>query len=113
MHTGLDFRAEYGAPVRAAGAGRVVAAEYSGAYGNMVEIEHPQGVASRYAHLASIAVAVGQDVQAGAILGRVGIDGTLHRPPSPLRNPPPRGRSGPAAFLKAAVGISALMADRR
>ena len=39
--------------------GRVVAAEHSGAYGNMVEIEHPQGVTSRYAHLASIAV-VGQ-----------------------------------------------------
>ena len=75
MHTGLDFRAEFGAPVRAAGAGRVVAAEHSGAYGNMVEIEHPQGVTSRYAHLASIAVVVGQEVKAGAVLGRVGSTG--------------------------------------
>jgi len=75
MHTGLDFKAEHGAPVRASGGGQVVAAEYSGAYGNMVEIDHGNGVSSRYAHLASIEVAVGQRVAAGAVLGRVGSTG--------------------------------------
>lgn len=75
MHAGLDFRAEYGAPARATGAGRVVLAESSGAYGNLVEIEHALGVTSRYAHLSSIAVSVGQEVSAGAVLGRVGSTG--------------------------------------
>jgi murein DD-endopeptidase MepM/ murein hydrolase activator NlpD len=75
MHTGLDFRAEYGAPVRASGAGQVVGAEYAGGYGNMVEIDHGNGVTTRYAHLSSIAVAVGQTVETGAVLGRAGSTG--------------------------------------
>jgi murein DD-endopeptidase MepM/ murein hydrolase activator NlpD len=75
MHTGLDFRAEYGAPVRASGAGQVVAAEYAGGYGNMVEIDHGNGVSTRYAHLASVAVSSGQSVEAGAVLGRAGSTG--------------------------------------
>jgi hypothetical protein len=75
MHTGLDFKAEYGSVARATGAGRVTAAEYSGAYGNMVEIEHGHGFTSRYAHLSSIGVFVGQEVKAGAALGRVGSTG--------------------------------------
>jgi murein DD-endopeptidase MepM/ murein hydrolase activator NlpD len=75
MHTGLDFRAEHGAPVRASGAGEVVAAEYAGGYGNMVEIDHGSGVTTRYAHLSSIAVSVGQTVGAGAVVGRAGSTG--------------------------------------
>ncbi len=75
VHSGLDFRAESGSPVHATGAGRVVVAEYSGAYGNMVEIEHSQGVSSRYAHLSSIAVTVGQQVRPGTMVGRVGSTG--------------------------------------
>jgi murein DD-endopeptidase MepM/ murein hydrolase activator NlpD len=75
VHSGLDFRAEIGSPVHATGAGQVVTAEYSGAYGNMVEIEHSQGVSSRYAHLSSITVATGQQVRAGTIVGRVGSTG--------------------------------------
>jgi murein DD-endopeptidase MepM/ murein hydrolase activator NlpD len=75
MHTGLDFRAEHGTPVRTAGAGRVVMAEYNGGYGNMVEIDHGHGLTTRYAHLSQISVADGQQVTAGAILGRVGSTG--------------------------------------
>jgi len=75
MHTGLDFKAESGAIVRAAGRGRVVLAEWSGAYGNMVEVEHAQGVTTRYAHLSAIGVAVGQEVRPGTVLGRVGSTG--------------------------------------
>jgi murein DD-endopeptidase MepM/ murein hydrolase activator NlpD len=75
IHTGLDFRAEPGAPVRASGAGEVVSAEYAGGYGNMVEIDHGHGVTTRYAHLASIAISVGQTVAAGAIIGRAGSTG--------------------------------------
>lgn len=112
MHTGLDFRAESGAPVRAAGAGRVVAAEYSGAYGNMVEIEHPQGVTSRYAHLASLAVAVGQDVQVGTVLGRVGSTGRSTGPHLHYETRLRGDAVDPQRFLKAGARISDLMAGR-
>jgi murein DD-endopeptidase MepM/ murein hydrolase activator NlpD len=75
LHTGLDFKAEHGAPVRASGAGQVVSAEYTGGYGNMVEIDHGNGVTTRYAHLSAILVSVGQPVTAGAIVGRAGSTG--------------------------------------
>jgi murein DD-endopeptidase MepM/ murein hydrolase activator NlpD len=75
MHTGIDFRADHGAPVHAAGSGQVVSAEYAGGYGNMVEIDHGNGVVTRYAHLSSIRVAVGQTVDSATILGRVGSTG--------------------------------------
>jgi murein DD-endopeptidase MepM/ murein hydrolase activator NlpD len=75
LHTGLDFKAEQGSLVHATGSGRVVTAEYSGAYGNMVEIEHANGVSSRYGHLSAIGVTVGQNVKIGSVLGRVGSTG--------------------------------------
>ncbi|WP_082524033.1 MULTISPECIES: peptidoglycan DD-metalloendopeptidase family protein [unclassified Methylobacterium] len=75
MHTGIDMRAEYGEPARATAAGRVTAADYAGGYGNMVEIDHGNGLATRYAHLSSLAVVIGQTVAAGAIVGRVGSTG--------------------------------------
>jgi murein DD-endopeptidase MepM/ murein hydrolase activator NlpD len=75
MHTGVDFRGEPGDPVRAAAAGKVVQAERNGGYGLMVEIDHGNGIASRYAHLSSIAVEAGGDVVAGAQIGRVGTTG--------------------------------------
>ena len=75
MHTGVDFRAEQGAPVRATGTGRIVTAEYSGGYGNLVEIDHGGGLTSRYAHLSSIEVDEGRTVEAGALVGRVGSTG--------------------------------------
>jgi murein DD-endopeptidase MepM/ murein hydrolase activator NlpD len=75
MHTGIDFRAEHGSPVRSTGAGRVITAEYSGGYGNMVEIDHGNGVTTRYAHLSAMLVSEGQQVQHGAVVGRVGSTG--------------------------------------
>jgi murein DD-endopeptidase MepM/ murein hydrolase activator NlpD len=75
LHTGLDFKAEHGAPVRATGPGQVVSAEYTGGYGNMVEVDHGNGVTTRYAHLSAILVSVGQTVRAGALVGRAGSTG--------------------------------------
>ena len=75
LHTGVDFRAETGTAARATGGGRVVAAEYSGGYGNMVEIDHGSGVATRYGHLMSFAVSPGQRVEAGQIVGLTGSTG--------------------------------------
>ncbi len=75
LHTGLDFRAETGSPARATGAGRVVSAEYTGGYGNMVEIDHGNGVATRYGHLMSFTVVPGERVEAGQIVGLTGSTG--------------------------------------
>lgn len=60
LHTGIDFRAETGADVKATGAGKVTVAENSGGYGNMVEIDHGQGVSTRFGHLSAILVGVGE-----------------------------------------------------
>ena len=75
LHTGMDMKAEAGDPARATAAGRVVVAEYAGGYGNMVEIDHGHGLATRYAHLSALAVQPGQSVEAGNIVGRVGSTG--------------------------------------
>jgi murein DD-endopeptidase MepM/ murein hydrolase activator NlpD len=75
MHSGLDFKAAYGAPVLAAADGKVVDAGRNGGYGNMVEIDHGNGVTTRYAHLSRISVAAGDIVQRGDKLGEVGSTG--------------------------------------
>jgi len=75
LHPGVDLRAEEGSIVRSTAAGKVVNAAYTGGYGNMVEIEHAQGVATRYGHLSAILVSDGQVVGAGQPIGRVGSTG--------------------------------------
>ncbi|MCJ2037205.1 M23 family metallopeptidase [Methylobacterium sp. J-068] len=75
LHTGMDMRAETGAPARATAAGRVSQADYNGGYGNMVEVDHGHGLTTRYAHLSAFDVTPGQWVEAGAIVGRVGSTG--------------------------------------
>ncbi|MHB2168035.1 M23 family metallopeptidase [Alsobacter sp. R-9] len=75
MHTGVDFRDDYGSPVRVTAPGTVVAAEWSGGYGNMVEVDHGNGLSTRYAHLSQILVTEGQHVDAGAVVGKLGSTG--------------------------------------
>ncbi|MFS8125087.1 M23 family metallopeptidase [Rhizobium sp. BR 250] len=75
LHTGIDFRAETGADVKSTGAGRVTVAENSGGYGNMVEIDHGQGVSTRFGHLSAILVRTGDRVEADDIIGRAGSTG--------------------------------------
>ncbi|PIK69006.1 peptidase M23 [Methylobacterium frigidaeris] len=75
LHTGIDLRGESGAPARATAAGTVTLADYSGGYGNMVEIDHGHGLVTRYAHLSAITVVSGQAVAAGQMVGRVGSTG--------------------------------------
>lgn len=75
MHTGIDFKDEHGAPVRATAAGTVSTAEWSGGYGNMVEIDHGHGLATRYAHLSALSVTEGQRVEVGTVVGRLGSTG--------------------------------------
>lgn len=80
MHTGIDFRGEVGEPVRATAAGRVTNAGWSGGYGKMVEIDHGNGLATRYGHLSQIDVSVGDTVRVGQIIGRLGSTGRTTGP---------------------------------
>lgn len=75
LHAGIDFRSEVGAPIRATGAGKVIAAGYSGGYGNMVEIDHGQGIVTRYGHMSRILASVGQQVEVGDEIGEAGSTG--------------------------------------
>ncbi len=80
MHTGVDFRARAGLPIPATAAGTVTAAGPNGGYGNMVEIDHGNGVSTRYAHLSAIDVKVGQVVSKGTIVGKAGSTGRSTAP---------------------------------
>jgi murein DD-endopeptidase MepM/ murein hydrolase activator NlpD len=74
-HTGVDFRAPAGTPVHAPAAGTVVMAEQLTVRGNTVFIDHGWDVLTGYWHLSSIEVEVGQYVEAGETIGRVGNTG--------------------------------------
>ena len=75
VHTGIDMRGEIGEPVHATATGRVSIAGREGGYGNMVEINHGNGLATRYGHLSQINVKVGQNVRIGEVIGRIGSTG--------------------------------------
>lgn len=81
MHTGVDYPADTGTGVAAAGRGCVQSAGHDGGgYGNLVVIEHRAGMTSWYAHLNSIAVRRGQCVVAGTPIGTVGSTGNSTGP---------------------------------
>ncbi len=80
LHTGVDLREGYGTDIRATGAGRVAFAGTAGGYGNMVEVDHGNGLTTRYAHMGGIAVAEGQAVTRGTVLGFVGATGRATGP---------------------------------
>ena len=75
MHTGIDFRAPSGRPARATAAGKVISAGYNRGYGNMVEIDHGDGLTTRFAHLSKILAKKGQVVAKGDIVGQTGSTG--------------------------------------
>jgi murein DD-endopeptidase MepM/ murein hydrolase activator NlpD len=77
FHAGTDLAAPCGTPIHAATAGTVVQAERDGTYGNWVLIEHGDGVQTGYAHIVDggTEVAVGQNVEAGQEIARVGATG--------------------------------------
>ena len=75
-HTGIDFRAAHGTPIRAVKSGVVLYAGNSGDWaGNHVAIKHGDGMTTMSSHMSSMAVRAGQTVQAGQIIGRVGQTG--------------------------------------
>jgi murein DD-endopeptidase MepM/ murein hydrolase activator NlpD len=101
MHTD-----DYGALVRATAAGRVVTAEWTGGYGRMVEIDHGNGIATRYGHLSSIAVQDGQTVDAGTVLGRIGSSGRATGPHLHYEVRVDDKAVDPARFLRAGTKLA-------
>jgi murein DD-endopeptidase MepM/ murein hydrolase activator NlpD len=75
MHEGVDFAAGVGVPIVAAAAGMVVTAEYSPSYGNMVEIDHGEGLTTRYGHASRLLVGAGALVKRGQKIAEVGSTG--------------------------------------
>ncbi|MFZ5595924.1 MAG: LysM peptidoglycan-binding domain-containing M23 family metallopeptidase [Bacillota bacterium] len=80
MHTGIDITGSIGESVVAAESGTVTRAQWAAGYGKCIEISHGDGVVTRYAHLSSIGVSVGQKVSRGELIGRVGSTGNSTGP---------------------------------
>lgn len=77
-HTGMDIPAPYGTTIRASASGTVITATsygWNGGYGKNVVINHGNGVITRYAHMSTVLVSVGQYVSQGTAIGRVGATG--------------------------------------
>ena len=75
LHTGLDFPAEVGTPIYAAAGGIVITKEWHAAYGNLLEIDHGNGLMTRYAHSSVVEVEIGALVRRGQRVARVGNSG--------------------------------------
>jgi len=80
FHTGVDIIASPGTRVMAAAGGVVTAVEFHAEYGNIVDIDHDNGLNSRYAHLLKSAVKVGDVVLKGQYIGQVGSTGRTTGP---------------------------------
>lgn len=75
MHAGLDFAAPAGTAIRAAAGGVVASAEYNSAFGNLVTIDHGNGLQTLYAHASKLGVKAGQIVRKGQQIAQVGSTG--------------------------------------
>ncbi|MEU6307662.1 LysM peptidoglycan-binding domain-containing M23 family metallopeptidase [Streptomyces chartreusis] len=103
-HTGVDFAAATGTPLKAVGAGTVVSAGWGGAYGNQVVIQLADGYYAQYAHLSSLSVSSGQTVTAGQQIGLSGATGNVTGPHLhfEIRTTPDYGSDvDPVAYLRA------------
>ncbi len=75
MHEGIDIAAPSGTPIKAAGSGTVIYSGWMEGYGNLVVIDHGNGLATAYAHQSAIAAALGQHAAQGQVIGYVGSTG--------------------------------------
>lgn len=79
-HTGLDISAPKGTPIKVIANGTVVFAEDKGSYGNLVKVDHGNGVETWYAHTSKMYVKVGQKVKSGDVIAAVGSTGNSTGP---------------------------------
>lgn len=107
MHSGLDFRASTGDPVRATANGKVVTAGWQGGYGRLVEIDHGNTLSTRYGHLSEIHVKVGDTVRIGQLIGAVGSTGRSTGPHLHYETRVDGDPVDPQRFLRAGLRLSA------
>lgn len=105
-HAGTDYAAPLGTPVRAVGDGVVISMGRSGAYGNLLELRHMNGVVTRYGHLARFARGLrpGQVVQRGDVVAYVGSTGRSTAPHLHFEVMVGGRQREPARTLRAAAG---------
>lgn len=108
MHRGVDIAAPMGTPVFAAGTGVVIKAGWSsGGYGKLVELRHPNGTLTRYAHNKRILVQAGQQVQQGQQISEMGSTGFSTGPHCHFEvHPQGKGAVNPIAFLPGVKKLS-------
>ena len=75
FHPGLDFKGPYGAPIYSAAKGTVSFIGQRSGYGNCVEVDHGNGLVTRYAHMSGFRTTLGKDVAAGELIGAIGSTG--------------------------------------
>jgi murein DD-endopeptidase MepM/ murein hydrolase activator NlpD len=75
FHEGIDFAAPTGTPIAAAAGGVVITSEYHHQFGNMLEVDHGNGIVSRYAHASRLLVRTGDIVRRGQHIGDIGSTG--------------------------------------
>jgi len=75
LHSGIDFRFAPGEKVRPTAPGKVINAGWTGGYGNMVEVDHGNGISTRYGHMSQILVKTGDTVDRGDVIGLAGSTG--------------------------------------
>ncbi|MCP1197841.1 M23 family metallopeptidase [Notoacmeibacter sp. MSK16QG-6] len=109
MHSGLDFSAPRGLPILATADGVVVKAGRNGGYGRMVEIRHADGLSTRYAHMSRVTVKVGQAVQRGMTVGKVGSTGRSTGPHLHYEVRRHGDAINPLRFLKAGETVAELL----
>ncbi len=80
FHSGIDIGVPYGIPIAASRSGTVIQAGWRGDYGYAVEISHGGGVSTLYGHMSQILVTVGQYVNQGDTIGKVGSTGNSTGP---------------------------------
>ncbi len=107
LHPGVDLIEAYGADIRCTGAGRVIHAGQMGGYGTMVEIDHGNGLTTRYAHMSEALVQEGQDVRQGALIGRIGSSGRSTGPHLHYEVRVDGDPVDPERFLRAGAQLSA------
>lgn len=99
-HTGLDITSPTGTAIKAADAGTVTGACYQGGYGNIITINHGNGMVTRYAHCSAINVSVGQSVSKGTVIGKVGSTGRSTGPHLHLEVLVNGGFRNPLSYLR-------------
>ncbi len=99
FHSGVDIAAPTGTPILAALKGIVVSAESSGGYGNLVILEHENGLFTYYAHQSRMTARKGQELERGQVLGYVGSTGRSTGPHLHFEVRSGENAKDPAAFL--------------